>query len=999
MLLGTTYPIVGRSVELEKLANTHKDVVLYGVPGCGKSRLVSELTGVAFVDKASAGEQLAPDIRWQQPLVIVVDDAGTAESLVKRLLNLRATEPDLTYRIIAICWPDEKDEVGAWLGLQAERIELDLIERQILDEIIIQMGISNERARTEILNQAEGRVGWAVALASLLLQTHDGISLLNGRALYGHVIDYLRRAKLNDRVQDVLALTAILDGLVQGDVNRAAELVGVLRSDFNDGLRLAAHGGLIDVVTTYGERSYHTRPPMLATVLVAERVFKDAVPSVSTAELLEKWPERRPQIFKQATRAAMLGAVGARLVADSLFLELIADGLPVELLSLYAMLDDQAAARAVDALVTVPRPISSYLSASVCRTYANIAYRFRNDEALMALLDLAVGDTRPTNPYPEHPYRLVEAHVQAFSPDSGHRFESRKWTIEVASEWLRQNQSEDAKLVYAAVTKACLSPKLTGQGMHPGNPNTLQLREAVLPPAWMAQVETELWPRVIEIADRGGQGLSSALIDVAAEWLDMGDGLTASIAQVGSESRQQARTTGAEMLQQVAVSAALSTGLAVRLHAVARRHTVSISAPSAPNKWGLFFVDPDPTSLARVEDLHTFVAIFRAWGADQVTRQPDDVVQELFELRGELTAAGLTWPDRVACALEGIAESVDNPLEWLEAAIERGLTAEALALVSAIFRHGEMTLELCQGFMASKYTRWTTIRTVLSATDAEAQLVDTVIGAVRESDYECLFTMLLREEDTPGIADRLMSHPRDEVSALAAYAYWDVSRHSERDGEFPAVWFEAIEKLRSDVFDQSHQDYAIPDLFLYMDSACPANLLSLLVRLLTDVATRRNFTGARDKWWSKLHELSPDRKSVLWDLFKDEPMARHILEWNLAGDDEAWLQAQLESGRLSSSDVLNFANGLAQSPSLETIARLLIPRGVEPKAIASRADLSDSFGERSSHYHRLVEKFAALVESGEIVVRQLGEAGVEIFSHQKEIEAEKERRRRIRGEL
>jgi hypothetical protein len=119
-----------------------------------------------------------------------------------------------------------------------------------------------------------------VALTSLLLQTRDSASLLNGRALYGHVVDYLRRAKLNDRVQDVLAVVAALSGLAQGSVNGAAELVGMLRSDFNDGLRLAAHGGLIDVVSTFGERFYYARPPMLATVLVAERLFNQAVPSV-----------------------------------------------------------------------------------------------------------------------------------------------------------------------------------------------------------------------------------------------------------------------------------------------------------------------------------------------------------------------------------------------------------------------------------------------------------------------------------------------------------------------------------------------------------------------------------------------------------------------------------------------------------------------------------------------------------------------------------------------
>lgn len=988
----------GRLAELEKLKRIQSDVVLFGVPGCGKTRLASELAGVAFVDKASAGEQLAPDIRWQQPPVIVVDDAGTAENLIQRLRHLRATEPDLAYRIIAICWPDEKDQVGAWLGPQAERVEINLIERQALDEIIVEIGVTNERARTEILNQAEGRVGWAVALASLLLQTQDGTSLLNGRAVYGHVVDYLRRAKLNDRVQDVLAVVAALNGLSQGNVNRAAELVGVLRADFNDGLRLAARGGLIDVVSNFGERSYYARPPMLATVLVAERLFNQAVPSVSVAELLEKWPERRMQISMQTVGAAMLGVAEARQFADSLFSELIAaDSLPAEFLSRYAMLDDLAAARTVEILKTLPRPLSLHLNATVCRAYATIAYRFKLKDALTALFDLAIGDVRPTNQYPEHPYRLIEAYVQFFSPDSGHPFTLRVWTMETVNGWLRRNGFEGARAVYAAIVKACLSPMLSGQSPHPGNPNTLQLRDAVLPAERMVRVETELWPRVLEMVGTGGRELTSTLIDVVDEWLYLGDGLSRSNLQIGSEAQQQAKTTGAKMLRDLGSAAAMSPGLAVKANRVAQQHGLPFLTSSA-TKWDVFFSDLDTASLVQAQHVNAFVAPMRTWGTGQASRTPDDVVQELVELRDELQIAGLTWPDRIICALEGVAESVDNPREWLEAALEGGLLAESATMVPAVFRRGGLTRSQCRNLMGNPYTRWATTTAVLSAADTETEFVEEVISGIRESDYQCLLVMLLREQCAPGIVDRLLSHSRVEVRAVVAYAYWNASRHWQNDEEFPQAWFEAIEHFLPDMVERT-EAYGVPDLFLYMDSVCRANLLRLLVNLFADVEARRSVAMITDTCWSGLHKLSRDTKSAVWELFRDSRNARHILEWNLAGDDEAWLEAQLENGKLSPEEVLNFASGLEQAPSLAVLARLLIPRGVAPKAIASQAELGDSFGDRSLHYQGLVDKFAALSRSDEVAVRQLGEAGVEMYSDRRDKEAETERRRRIRGEL
>lgn len=988
----------GRSAELEKLKRIQSDVVIFGVPGCGKSRLASELAGVAFVDKASAGEQLAPDIRWQQPPVVVVDDAGTAEHIIQRLRHLRATEPDLAYRIIAICWPDEKDQVGAWLGPQAERVEINLIERQVLDEIIVEIGVTNERARTEILNQAEGRVGWAVALASLLLQTQDGTSLLNGRALYGHVVDYLRRAKLNDRVQDVLAVVAALNGLEQGNVNRVAELVGVLRADFNDGLRLAAHGGLIDVVSSFGERSYYARPPMLATALVAERLFNQAVPSVSVVELLEKWPERRMQISMQTVGAAMLGVAEARRFADSLFSELIAaDSLPTEFLFTYAMLDDLAATRTVEVLATLPRPLSLHLNAAVCRAYATIAYRFKFKDALTALFDLAIGDVRPTNQYPEHPYRLIEAHVQFFSPDSGHPFTLREWTVETLNGWLRRNGSEGARTVYAAVVKACLSPMLSGQSPHPGNPNTLQLRDAVLPSEWMVRVETELWPRVFEMVDSGGRELTSTLIDVVDEWLNLGDGLSRSNLQISSEAQQQAKATGTKMLQDSTTAVAMSTGLAVKANRVAQQHGLSVSAFNA-GKWDVFFTDLDSASLMQAEYVNAFVAAIRAWGIERARGAPDDVVQELVVVRDELSIARLTWPDRIAYALEGIVESADNPREWLEAALAGGLLVESAATVPAVFRRGDLTRTQCRHLMDNPYTRGVTITTVLSATDADAEFIEEVLDGLRESDYQCLLVMLLREQWTPEIVDRLLSHSRVEVRAVVAYAYWVASRHWQHGEEFPQAWFEAIENFRPDMVEHV-EAYAVPDLFLYMDSACRTNLLRLLANLFADIDTRRPVTTITDSCWSGLHKLSRGTKSAVWELSKDSRDARHILEWNLAGDDETWLEAQLENGKLSPEEVLNFASGLEQAPSLVVLARLLIPRGVAPKAIASQAELGNSFGERSLHYQHLVDKFAGLSRSDEVAVRQLGEAGVEMYSDRRDKEAEEERRRRIRGQL
>lgn len=97
------------------------------------------------------------------------------------------------YRLIAVCWPDEAETVKVWLE-SASELQLDLLEREELDRVIVSMGVTRQLARVEILDQAEGRPGWAVTLGDILLRSHDLTSLMNGKALLGEVVRYLHRA-------------------------------------------------------------------------------------------------------------------------------------------------------------------------------------------------------------------------------------------------------------------------------------------------------------------------------------------------------------------------------------------------------------------------------------------------------------------------------------------------------------------------------------------------------------------------------------------------------------------------------------------------------------------------------------------------------------------------------------------------------------------------------------------------------------------------------------
>jgi hypothetical protein len=201
-------PLVGRDGVLDRIKDGTGDVILIGKPGLGKTRLLSELPDVVFVDPDAAEDRLADDIRWIGPGLIVIDDVGQAAEQARFIQRLRRQEADwLKIRLVVVCWPDEVESVRD-LVPGAEEMELDLLERPEVDTIIRAMGITGVIARQEILDQAEGRAGWAVALADLLLRS-GWDDLVTGKALLGQVDGYLRRSQLSVSARDLLEVDPV----------------------------------------------------------------------------------------------------------------------------------------------------------------------------------------------------------------------------------------------------------------------------------------------------------------------------------------------------------------------------------------------------------------------------------------------------------------------------------------------------------------------------------------------------------------------------------------------------------------------------------------------------------------------------------------------------------------------------------------------------------------------------------------------------------------------
>ena len=80
------------------------------------------------------------------------------------------------------------------------------------------------------------------------------------------------------------------------------------------------------------------------------------------------------------------------------------------------------------------------------------------------------------------------------------------------------------------------------------------------------------------------------------------------------------------------------------------------------------------------------------------------------------------------------------------------------------------------------------------------------------------------------------------------------------------------------------------------------------------------------------------------------------------------------------------------------MARLLVPRGIEPRRIAFLAQAGSWTGEESHRYGQIAEEFEALKGSDDASVAAVGNAGAEMFSAARDDALRDERKRRIRGD-
>ena len=352
---------IGREALIAEVNESGSDVILFGVPGVGKSHVASKLDGALFLERQPTPERLLDDLIEARPALVVVDDSGARLQDVDLLLQLRNAE-ELNYRIIATCWPHERGGIADHLP-NSVQLEIDLLTREELGAILRERGITRLSVIVHLLTQAAGRPAWALNLADLLIHKSDWKSVWTGNALRDQIFSFLRMSNASEDAVDVLGTLALLGQVNDDQLRRMADLLQIRQPELIRLIRSVAIAGLIDVQDhkhynyetqqIEHDQTYRVQPQIIAAAVASEVYFSGTPSPVRLRDIQDTFPELAADIMQTQIYTKLLGATHPRVPTTGELTALLPDAKKdVELLRSFGQIGPEQAQAIVDIHLT-----------------------------------------------------------------------------------------------------------------------------------------------------------------------------------------------------------------------------------------------------------------------------------------------------------------------------------------------------------------------------------------------------------------------------------------------------------------------------------------------------------------------------------------------------------------------------------------------------------------------------------------------------------------------
>lgn len=1001
--------LIGRDLLVEMLSNATQDLIVWGPPGVGKSAAVEE-SGALFVEGEPSAERLQDDILAMNATLIVVDDAARRPQTLDLLLHIRKQEA-LSYLIVAVVWPHERESIASQLT-GAREVEVELLARREIAEIVKSYGITSIVTLTQILDQARGRAGWAIRLAELLKKGTEWKRVYSGEALKGEVKTYLSRSGVHKDALQVLSVIGLLGSITESDLGRLARQLNVPRTRLARTINDIAVGGLLDVVRRNSadgiENEYSIAPEVLATSIVAEAFFAEALPPLTVREVYEEWPDRRLSIVTTVIRVVLLGFEHAVQLATSLFADVVEvreiPGDRSQLLHHYLHMGD---GQAQEVLRLVLSPLLSggrEGSGADLRSRAMDASSFFAEAIGNVRLYSAVEDVLQVasllergGESPERFLKEVVDGIRGFGPAQ------RIDLTALATSWARAikrygesiPRSVDTPLLY--LLRESMRPSFDANWMSPEGERTVQMVSATLLAADMRFLMNEMWEPFERLDPCLSRAQLSILVDLVSDWARLANGQSLSFG--GRPTTTQANEAKL-VAQRIANWVVARSGQYPGLRAALRGHLRGkvLEMPDEKEELlAVFFDTREPG-----EDWQSWMAaqrerIFNLLVASGLSDRPEELCARLGSLKVEFESVrSFAFVDPIVETFRALDETdqIDRAL-YFRLASRHGLLREASVLIYRYVEQPHFDAEILAELMTEARCRSVLIDVGLRA-GSESRIFSIVFAALVGSDASEIQFALHRNAD-PRVVSVLLDHPVVRVRAATAVAVL-----ASQSNDYP-IDLDSVAELWQDALRQIQSPLGFVPVFGESDffEAMLAYAPGVFEDLLTDVVSQ----PVADFSWEALHcfdesapRLSAEAKSRIWTSVSAGSWRPTVLR-TLAGNDLEWIGSLIRADHVSPQQALYALTSMGSSASLEELARLFVPLGIAPTEIARTLQFGSFTGERDEVIAGHLASLGILEASTDPSARLVGNAGREYFTPRYQEALKEARRKEVAGEL
>jgi len=985
-------PTVGRDQLFANLTNREEDLVLHGVPGSGKSHVAALLPDALFLEDQPSAERLLDDLIAAHPAIVIVDDAGGRSDELDRLVYTRRAE-NLSYRVVATCWPHQVDDVTDHLPI-AQPFEVELLTREEMGTLLRSRGITRLAVIAQILELAQGRPAWALNLADLLIRDDDWQSVWTGAATRTHVVAHLRRSGAAPEAIELLAAIAMLGQVGEDHARRLGRLLEIPRIDLRRVLESVAVAGLLNVervrvplpqgssATASFEDRYAVEPEIVAASIAADSFFAGRAPAVTLNELRTEFKDRTAHLIQTQIHCALVGATepvfpttqdltDALAAADS-------DPQKARLLRSYARLEPNRTRFVIDLLTEQAR--SSWASRDSWST-----------QWATGLLAECVADSVKGDDSVEPVLQLVELFSELAESGFFHREIAAAFVEELRG--ARTGDLPDAtRLLRVAETIASIPEKPSGHRsasarlalvleilqptfednfMSPESVNQFILQSFAWPGKYLTALFEATRPELERIVHQLSEDDIKLALEGLAKWVSLAEANALPFGEQPTDEQAEAAARVAVEFAGIVKQTIRRPGLRARFNSITRPLGIHLDEPDV--LFATLTADRDLHEGWREAARQSEQAIDEAL-APYLQKAPTEIMRWIAANQDDLQLAKAqsAAPWRI---MRKIANEPDAT-RWLTAALEAGLSAQCGILIDAAVSQGGLDQATVTTLLNDSVTRPALLDAVLRH-DADKKLAQRIVSQTTAADLAKSDSIFDLRHAPEWKLTLLFTHP-DPVFRGTAAALWAAGAAigpppGRSVLEAPPNWTEAIAYFTlPSVLEDSYEQEALRAIA----REAPDVYADLLARHAQSVTTRNSF----DEWSESLRELNAEQRQCLWLRVADTRNANELFCALSAGSVE-WARAALESGAARvEPDHLLHAGRCQNGPgiSFENIARLFMPLGVEPDGLLWLLTAGTHWGEDHQRYAAILGQCRKLAASSDDDIARLGRRGVEV---------------------